>query len=61
MSDFAALPAEARELALGCYRLLAPNLTPRRAMNEVLVLTQRKQLAFAAVHTGPDVGLKGIN
>ncbi len=30
------------------YKLV---LTPGRAMNEVLVLTQRKQLAFAAVHT----------
>lgn len=35
MSDFAALPAEARELALGRYRLLAPHLKVERTFRSV--------------------------
>lgn len=35
MSDFAALPAEARELAVGRYRLLAPHLEIERTLRSV--------------------------
>jgi len=35
VSDFAALPAEARELALGRYRLLAPYLKVERTLRSV--------------------------